>query len=222
MTQITHEGRHDHDEGEAEAFADPLQDKLSQGWAFVRAHRRSAVASAVALALGIGGGVLLGRGGNDGNDASAVGRGNGVAAGPAAPGNNNQDPNVAPTPSSGGFNNAAKVVLSCTGLDIRLEPGTVDTYSVTPKVNVTSGDVSSPYLYTLLGTDLGHNEVAQGVSTIHNVKRGDNVEFPVVVVVDTAGTEYGPNDPSALERPFGDTIPDQQLFDCPVVPYPAH
>jgi hypothetical protein len=221
MTQIAHEGPpRDHSTEEDDLIVDPWSVKFSEARDYVRHHRRVAIASTLALALGIGGGILLGRSG--GSDEAVAGPGNGVAAGPAVPGNNNVDPNIAPTPSSGGFNNAAKVVLQCTGLDIRLEPGTTDTYSVTPKVDVSSGDVNSPYVYTLLGTDLGHNEVAQGVGTIHGVKRGDNVEFPVVLVVDTAGTEYSPNDPDALKDPFGDSIPDQQLFDCPVVPYPAH
>lgn len=221
---IAHEGpSREQATEEDDLIVDPWSERFAQARDYVRHHRRVALASTLTLALGIAGGALfLGRSGGSAEEGTVAGPGNGVAAGPAVPGNNNQDPNVAPTPSSGGFNNAARVVLQCTGLDIRLEPGTTDTYNVTPKVEVSSGDVSSPYLYTLLGTDLGHNEVTQGVGTIHGVKRGDNVEFPVVVVVDTAGTEFGPNDPSALEKPFGDSIPDQQLFDCPVVPYPAH
>ncbi|HEU4914498.1 MAG TPA: hypothetical protein VFT16_03800 [Candidatus Saccharimonadales bacterium] len=218
MTEIIREGHIP--TAEDDDFVDPWQVKAAQARDYLRSHKRSTIATTLALAVGLGGGILLGRGGSESADTTAPGRGNGVAAGPLAPGANESNPNTTPTQSSGGFNNAARVVLECTGLDIRLEPGTVDTFSATPVVTVKRGESTSPYLYTLLGTDTGHIEVVEGVNTLHDIKQGDNVEFPLVAIVDTAGTKFGPDDPEALSKPFGDAIPDQQIFNCPVVPYP--
>jgi hypothetical protein len=220
MAEITHEGPiHTTEEDD---FVDPWQVKTAQAREYLRTHRRSAIATTLALAVGLTGGILLGSRGGDSSEAATPGRGNGAAAGPLSPGTTeSSSPIETPTQSSGGFNNAARVILECTGLDIRLEPGTVDRYSATPKVEVKSGDPASPYLYTLLGTDIGENKVVQGVGTLRGIERGDNVEFPVVVLVDTAGTKFGPNDPEALAEPFGDAIPDQQIMDCPVTPYPV-
>lgn len=142
-----------------------------------------------------------------------------VAAGSPTPGAANE---IGSTPSSstGGFNNAGHVVLKCIGLDIKLTRGTANKYDITPKVQVVSGDPTSPYLYTVLGTDLGHNIASQGVSTLSGISRAENTVFPVVVLVDTAGTPFGPNNPEALTRPLGDKVPDAQMFECPPVPYP--
>lgn len=178
----------------------------------------------VTLAAGLAGGLLLSRGSGEDAGTTTPNGDKGVAAGAPFPGSSAES-NTTPTQSSGGFNNGAKVVLKCTGLkmeeakDDEARTGAKGLFKVTPVVEVVSGDPSSPYLYTLLGTDTGHNVVAQGVGSF-TVDSSNNAEFPVIVLADTAGTKYGPGDPSQLQDPFGDNIPDAQLFDCPVVGYP--
>lgn len=144
----------------------------------------------------------------------------GVAVGAPFPGSSIET-NTTPTPNSGGFNNAARVVLKCTGLKIERIPGNLQVFKVTPEVTVVSGEASSPYLYTLVGNDTGSNMVGQGVSPMA-VERSDNAEFPVIVLADTAGTQYEANDPAQLEKPLGDSVPDSQLFECPVTAYPPN
>ena len=204
----------------------PLGDLPHRNWREHITRNRVLIAGGAAFALvaTLGTGVLLGRSSGGGAEAAQPGGDKGVAAGAPFPGSNLES--LAPTDNSGGFNNGAKVVLKCVGLqmeeakDDEARTGAKGLFKVTPQVEVVSGDITSPYLYTLLGTDTGKNYVQQGVGSFV-VDSSDNAEFPVIVLADTAGTKFGPNDPSQLERPFGDNIPDQQLFDCPITAYPT-
>jgi len=220
MAEVTHDSTF-------EAGNSPLGNLPHKNWREYVTRNRVIMAGGMAFALvaAVGTGVVLGR--SSGGEAASPqpGGDKGVAAGAPFPGSS-LETSTAPTDNSGGFNNAAKVVLKCTGLqmeeakDDEARTGAKGLFKVTPVVEVVSGDVTSPYLYTLLGTDTGKNHVQPGVGTFL-VDSSDNAEFPVIVLADTAGTQYKPGDPTQLEKPFGDTIPDSQLFDCPVVPYPA-
>ncbi len=193
-----------------------------KNWQKYLTRPRNLIAGMLTMSLAATGGFLLLRPSHSEALSPGASGDHGVAVGSPNSGSINQiSPNQTPSPSTGGFNTAAHVVLKCTGLSIKLSTGTANKYDVTPQVEVVSGDPTSHYLYTVLGTDLGHNVAVQGVSTLTRVSPAENSEFPLVVLVDTAGTSIGPDNPDALTRPLGDKVPDAQLFECPPVPYPG-
>lgn len=196
---------------------------------FFKKNRRLLASGAALLAGGVAMGVFIPRGGGD-NEAPI--RDRGALSGPITPGVGTAEvplpsqSNVSPAPNSGGFNNkAGRVILRCLDStvvesldDEKLLPGH-HIYKITPQVGQVVGRLESPYLYTVVSDDIGNNVAQQGLGPV-TFDAANSTVFPVVNIIDIYGTRLQQN-PDALNKPFGDAVPDSQIFSCPPVEYPG-
>ncbi len=234
MTQITREGlahqpdEHGEADGEPEAVVASTDgtswrtrvEDYSRGW---HGWRGRATAWSGLAALGLTIGFVHAKVFEGGSAAPVAGTDKGVATAPAVPGGaqspntgtqGNANVNISPTPSSGGFNNAAGgAALTCT--DVRIVPLGGSKYNVIP---VVSGDTSGADLYTVAVNDNDTREHKKGIAWLP-LDSSVNTSFPQIMVVNLDGTGASPSD---LDGPLGGSFPDSHIYDCPVTAYPGN